>query len=297
MTQKNFIFYSTVSKPTAPVKTQEELNKEQMAEFIKTFREEDDSDSDDELSDVEDSPTTSTYNFEDMFSDSDDDDDDDYQLETPPQSESDTEDIYTPPVSDNEEEEEVKFINPFDDPLLFTAEINKDNTYNPFDEFDVKPVSPPPLKIPEEKPRGRLALIREKKINKVSSPPLDLYHPKNIIKSINEDLLIKKINKNSSKLNRLYGKHDNRPGKSDKTRTCRMIRQILQSPDKMTGEDIYNLKRFYEEQEDRIKSYENDGEELKRFHKRDIKNDKRNKSYEYIIPLKDYELWIQDSSY
>ena len=128
--------------------------------------------------------------------------------------------------------------------------------------------------------------------NRVHPPPLDLCHPKH-----NNDILIKKINKNSSKLNRLYGKHDSRPGKSDKTRTCRMIRQILQSPDKLSGEDIFNLKRFYEEQEFRIKSYENDGEELKRFHKRDIKNDKRNKSYEYIIPLKDYELWIQDDSY
>ena len=181
MTDKKFIFYSVISKPTAPVNTQEELNKEEMASFIKTFREED-SDSDID-SDTEDSPISTSINLDELFSDSDDDDDDDnYELETPPQSESDTEEIYTPPVSDNEEEEneeekeEVKFINPFDDPSLFTQEINKDNTYNPFDEFDVKPVSPPPLKIPEVKP--------------VSHPPLDLCHPKN-----NIDLLIKKINK------------------------------------------------------------------------------------------------------
>ena len=296
MTQKNFIFYSTVSKPTAPVKTQQELNKEQMAEALKAYREEVDNESDSD-SDVEDSPTTSTFNFQEMFSDTDEDDDDNYQLETPPQSESDTEDIYTPPVSDNEEEvkEEVKFINPFDDPSLFTAEINKDNTYNPFDEFDVKPVSPPPLKLPEETPRGRLALIREKKRNKENKenpPPLGLCQPQN-----NNDILIKRINKNSYILNKLYKKYDDRPGKSDKTRTCRMIRQILNKPDQLSGQEIFNLKRFYEEQEIRIKSYENDGEELNRLHKRDIKNDKRNKSYEYLIPLKDYELWIQDSSF
>ena len=278
MSDKKFIFYSTVSKQPAPVKTQEELNKEEMDSFIKNFIEEDDSDSD---SDTEDSPISTSINLDDLFSDSDDDDDDDdYELETPPQSESDTEEIYTPPVSDNEEEEneEVKFINPFDDPSLFTQEINKDNTYNPFDDFDVKPVSPPPLKIPE--------------VKRVSPPPLDLCHPKN-----NIDLLIKKINKNSYILNKFYKKYDDRPRKSDKTRTCRMIRQILIKSDQLSGQDIYNLKRFYEEQEERIKSYENDGEELNQFHKRDIKNDKRNKSYEYIIPLKDIELWIHDDSF
>ena len=299
MTQKKFIFYSTVSKPTAPVKTQQELNKEEMAEFLKAYREEVDSDSesDDRYSDVEDSPTTSSFNFEEMFSDTDEDDDDNYQLETPPESD-----------NEEEEKEEIKFINPFDDPSLFTQEINKDNTYNPFDEFDVKPVSPPPLKIPEEKPvnppplkipeekpRGRLSLIREKKRNKENKenpPPLDSCHPKN-----NNDILIKRINKNSYILNKLYKKYDDRPGKSDKTRTCRMIRQILNKPDQLSGQEIFNLKRFYEEQEFRIKAYENDGEELNRFHKRDIKNDKRNKSYEYLIPLKDYELWIQDNSF
>ena len=293
MSDKKFIFYSTVSKQPAPVKTQEELNKEEMDSFIKNFIEEDDSDSDSD-SDTEDSPISTSINLDDLFSDSDDDDDDDdYELETPPQSESDTEEIYTPPVSDNEEEEneEVKFINPFDDPSLFTQEINKDNTYNPFDDFDVKPVSPPPLKIPEVKPVSPPPL-KIPEVKRVSPPPLDLCHPKN-----NIDLLIKKINKNSYILNKLYKKYDDRPYKSDKTRTCRMIRQILIKSNQLSGQDIYNLKRFYEEQEERIKSYENDGEELNQFHKRDIKNDKRNKSYEYIIPLKDFELWIQDSSF